>query len=254
MQRKGGNCHISACRVADAEHSILTPVLADKLKARARKFILAKGVVAAKHLISAVKDIHRLLTPRAVLVMLVHTESQRSLAYLVDCVKLIVLAVKGKCSKRIIARNYLYFNILKRTLTSKLSISQTKSAEISEIIVQPTLCIIIKRKVARVYPVAHPTVSYMLAVAKLNMLLYLRIEPDAVNANNLTAKIKKIPVSAAALALYKSAAYSLSSYKSLDRSLDARHKFIGSNNKRGCKILTAANAPIMKMILSGRVV
>ena len=97
--------------------------------------------------------------------MLVHTKPQRSLAYLVNSVKLIVLAVKGKCSKRIIARNYLYLNILKRTLTSKLSISQTKSAEISEIIVIPTLCIIIKRKVARVYPVAHPTVSYMLAVA-----------------------------------------------------------------------------------------
>ena len=85
-------------------------------------------------------------------------------------------------------------------------------------------------------------------------ILRLRIEPDAVNANNLTAKIKKIPVRAVGIALYKSASYSLSAYKSLDRSLDAWNKLVGSNCKRGCKILTAANAPIAKNILSRRIV
>ena len=86
------------------------------------------------------------------------------------------------------------------------------------------------------------------------MLLYLRIEPDAVNANNLTAKIKKISVRAVGIAFYKSATYSLVVYKSLDRSLDARHKLVGSNFYRGHKVLNAEYAPIIKSILGGRVV
>jgi hypothetical protein len=159
--------------------------------------------------------------------MLVQAELERFDTNVVNALQLLVLALKRKDTQRIIARINIYLDILKRLIASQLRIAQTEASEVTEIIVISALGSVIKYKSSTVNFISYPTVDYMLAVAKLDILHGRRIEFYVVNSNRLLAKVEQIAVFSVLRALYQLTADSFLGNKLFDRTRKHRKRLFG---------------------------
>ena len=68
--------------IRDSMHPLI-----QQADAALREIILAESVIAEKHLIAGIHRVKRLLTPRAILIMLVHTQAKRLGGHLINTVE-----------------------------------------------------------------------------------------------------------------------------------------------------------------------
>ena len=137
---EGGDGEIQSCGVAEHEQTVVADTLGDQLQGRAGGLGLPEGVVAAEHLVAGVHGVECLLTPGAVLVMLVEALLEGVLADLVDglaeqvaaLVLLVLQRVQGGAQARVMHRGL-------GGVDKELQITATKAAEGVEPGVAPRL-------------------------------------------------------------------------------------------------------------------
>ena len=135
MKAKGWDDKTACAGVGYAEHIVRASVFCDQLDASFRKFKLGKRIISAKHLVTAVKNVHSLLAPRTVFIVVVQTQTKRILAYVINFLKFRITARKGNRGKRIIDGKYLYLNVFERKLRAKLGIAKPQTAKITKVVI-----------------------------------------------------------------------------------------------------------------------
>ena len=198
MQREGRNRVAEIFRRADGKQTVLSPVLSHQPQAGARKCEFPKSVITAKHLIPAVHGVHRLLSPRAVLVVVVHTKLQRAHRNGIDPVGQFIAEGNRNRFQRIRAREQGQKSDFQIRFRNQFQIARPEPPEMVGILRLPGTDGYPRAEIPIANAGSHPTVRNMLAPRDVQDLRSRRTHRKRQISDLLMPEVKQPTVALAA--------------------------------------------------------
>ena len=177
---------------------VLPPILTEEPQTGSGKAGLTEGIVAAEHLVAAVHGVQRLLPPRAVLVVLVHTKPQGSHGGIVDLLPAGGTGVKGQLCHGVHGGMQPCMMQHNGLLRQNLQIPAAQPSEWLHMDIFSGLCAVFHAEIPLSDEPRHCTVHQMLAVGDHNSLGSFAVQSQRENACFLSAQIQQEPGAAVA--------------------------------------------------------